>query len=605
MESEIHLIIIWEKARFKAIEIFEDIKSRFSIMDCFEIEWSHNLVPSNYTRFYGVHLPKNSFKQKHCGSGKFLLYIVQDDNPVYEERKTSHGQEIVNINLFDAKCKYRRWTGGGHKIHATNNVDETNHDLTLLLGINYNDYLCRHGSTVWKGTTTRLRRDITGARGWESLKDFFYTLNNTVDYVVMRGEDNLSSHKSGVHQDIDVLVKEWENTIFIMNGKIICYSSPYRPKILVSTQTDGEFLFDLWMSKLTYHSLDWHEDMIETRIYTGLYYKLNLTNEFYSLLYHCFVNKKEFAYDYLLSLKKQFYDLGLDKKYDSQSYHTITDMYYQVLQDYLESKGFDYCSCKEDTHCYYNNKIAAIKPALYKLKELGVFTDTLPYDVAYHSASGYLYYTAYYNNQRVFIKYGGIGDTCRNEYFFSKKMYMRSPNHFIEPLLFDHIDHDSYIVFPFIEAAEPLQSYNPENSPVKAMDLRLQLIEIYSLLYSENVMHRDIRPENFLISNGNVILIDFQFAIDLKKKSELECVKSNIRLALLIGGGKYRYKTYAWNDSYSFMKMFQCLNIPYIDDAFPQECSVYMPLASYFLYMLRKKIVKSMRDVRRLFSMNR
>ena len=38
------------------------------------------------------------------------------------------------------KEKFRDLTGGGHKIHSTNSPLETNHDLTLLLGINYNDY---------------------------------------------------------------------------------------------------------------------------------------------------------------------------------------------------------------------------------------------------------------------------------------------------------------------------------------------------------------------------------------------------------------------------------------------------------------------------------
>ena len=43
--------------------------------------------------------------------------------------------------MFDSKFMYREWTGGGHKIHCTNSIDETNHDLTLLLDKNAEDYL--------------------------------------------------------------------------------------------------------------------------------------------------------------------------------------------------------------------------------------------------------------------------------------------------------------------------------------------------------------------------------------------------------------------------------------------------------------------------------
>ena len=48
--------------------------------------------------------------------------------------------ERVNVNIFSCKEKFRALTGGGHKIHSTNTPLETDHDLTLLLGINYNDY---------------------------------------------------------------------------------------------------------------------------------------------------------------------------------------------------------------------------------------------------------------------------------------------------------------------------------------------------------------------------------------------------------------------------------------------------------------------------------
>ena len=139
--KEIHLFILWENARYKEKEILEDIKQNFNIIGLYNISWSNDKVAENFTRFYGTFLPKNSGKEIHCGRGDFLLVIVEDENPIYEERNTSHGPEIVNINMFDKKEYYRELTGGGHKIHATNSQEETNHDLTLLLGVNIEDYL--------------------------------------------------------------------------------------------------------------------------------------------------------------------------------------------------------------------------------------------------------------------------------------------------------------------------------------------------------------------------------------------------------------------------------------------------------------------------------
>ena len=139
--KEVHLFILWENARKKENEILEDIRNNFNILGMYNIKWNKKLFSNNLSRFYGTNLPENSGKEQHCGNGDFLLVIVEDENPIYEERETSKGIQIVNINMFDKKTYYRELTGGGHKIHATNSVAETNHDLALLLGKNVQDYL--------------------------------------------------------------------------------------------------------------------------------------------------------------------------------------------------------------------------------------------------------------------------------------------------------------------------------------------------------------------------------------------------------------------------------------------------------------------------------
>ena len=136
MKKELHLMIIWKNALSKKEEILKDLENNFKIRNKYYINWSKKNYSKNLSRFYGTALPDGCDKETHCGRGKFLLLILEDENPKYEERLTSHGNEVVNVNMFDKKTEYRKLTGGGHKIHATNNEDETNHDLTLLLGKN-------------------------------------------------------------------------------------------------------------------------------------------------------------------------------------------------------------------------------------------------------------------------------------------------------------------------------------------------------------------------------------------------------------------------------------------------------------------------------------
>lgn len=134
MNGEIHLFILWENARILQDRIIDDVKQNFELLDVIEITWNKNYFAHNLKRFYGVNLPKNSKKEQHCGNGPFLLLIVRDPEPMYRRRRTTSGSKIVNVNLFDSKEMYRKWLGGGHKVHASNDVKESSHDLKLLLG---------------------------------------------------------------------------------------------------------------------------------------------------------------------------------------------------------------------------------------------------------------------------------------------------------------------------------------------------------------------------------------------------------------------------------------------------------------------------------------
>ena len=157
MKPEIHLFILWEKARFMQTEILDDINKNFKILHIHEIMWDREYFSSNLTRFYGEKLPKNSQKERSCGTGAFLLVVVIDYNPIYRIRQTSKGASIVNVNMFDSKEMYRKWTGGGHLIHGTNSVEESSHDLTMLIGLNPKDYLDRYSQKTQYSITSTHR----------------------------------------------------------------------------------------------------------------------------------------------------------------------------------------------------------------------------------------------------------------------------------------------------------------------------------------------------------------------------------------------------------------------------------------------------------------
>ena len=605
--GELHLMIIWENARYQQDKIIDDIKKTFHILECFEIEWSDQNVATNFTRFYGVKLPDRSFKEKECGRGKFLLLLLWDDTPQYETRKTSHGVEVVNVKMFDSKSKYRSWTRGGHKIHGTNSPEETNHDLTLLLGINYEDYLNEHKEILdWDGTPKQIARDLSGSNSWKNLDDLFYVLNNTITYVVMRGDDNLQNKKvNGEHADVDILVKEWQNAIYIINGEVMKISTPNRPKILVTTEDGGRYIFDLWNSSLPYHCQEWHEEMFKTRELCGSYFRLNAEHDFMSLVYHCLYHKKKVAPDYykILDIKYNKIRLGISISKDQRQKQI--DYYLQILLCFMEEHNYSFHVVKEDNHCFYNSAIPKIQKGWNFLKSNNEILNIVPYKVEEHSMSGYVYFIGLKDNQKIFVKYGGFGDSCNNEYELTKRLYSINKSHFLNPMNLLSSTDEKCIIYPWIEGT-PLSSIIDEDETKKDF-IKHQLIDIYNILRAGRVMHRDLRPANFLFSEGVVKLLDFQFAIDMEDGKELPFMKnmSGIRILKGLGSGmpiSYRYKSYAWRDSFSIIKVMKTLNIDVTDVNLQKDEVFYMPISLYVIDTIKEEYIRGKRKIRRLLS---
>ena len=227
MKEELHLFIIWENARNKQEEIIKDIKENFEIINIYDICWSKDKFSNNLSRFYGTNLPKGSGKEQHCGNGNFLLIIIKDLKPEYTERMTSKGSKIVNINMFDKKEKYRQWTGGGHRIHATNDEIETNHDITLLLGKNVKDYL-KENNTEWDGKVINIANDLLGSNGWKTVNEMFYALNNCTNYAILRNYESLPDEiYENEHNDIDLICESMEDTAYILNAKPVFKENEY------------------------------------------------------------------------------------------------------------------------------------------------------------------------------------------------------------------------------------------------------------------------------------------------------------------------------------------------------------------------------------------
>tara|TARA_B100001250_G_scaffold213982_1_gene183546 strand:- start:27230 stop:28393 length:1164 start_codon:yes stop_codon:yes gene_type:complete len=343
--EEIHLFIIWSKAVNKEADIMSDLKERFDILSVYKVDWNKEKFSENLSRFYGENLPKNSHKEKHCGNDAFSCIVVKDNSPIYETRKTSKGDRDVNVNLFDAKQLYRSWTGGGHKIHATDNIEETKFQLALLFGKDYNHYLLQD---KFDKNKIEYNHDLAGANGWNSFDELFNILNLTSNYIVLRNFDHLEDQLTTQHPDVDILIEDKKFAKEILNA-VKTKNKSYRVQHSVKIQ-GNDINFDIRYVGDNYYDKNWEIELLKTKVKheKGFYIADNL-NLFYSLAYHALIHKKKMSVDYFSKFVSMSSKLDVDfpvRKLDDNSLLEMLLLYmsknnYKIVEPYDLSVFFN------------------------------------------------------------------------------------------------------------------------------------------------------------------------------------------------------------------------------------------------------------------------
>ena len=413
LEKEIHLALIWEKGRNKENEIKKIIDNQFEIIEQYKVNWEKKTFGKSLSAFYGSNLPNNSKKENHCGNGEFLLITFYDNKPKYGFVETSRGSEKVNLNVFKLKSECRKLTGGGHKIHTTNSVKETNHDLVLLLGLNYQDYenliIKKFNNNKSENVLAKIPSMSIGVNGWESFEQLFYVLNSTLDYVILRNFENFPDTVKD-HDDIDFLVRDLDKAIYITNAsKVFHQIDRVHYKIKVANKdifVDFRFLGD------DYYDYNWQNNILINKVLTNNnFYRPTDENYFYSLIYHVLIHKTFIAPDYYNKLTNIYKKLpNFDEK------KCNFDNYLFLLESFFEKKNYFYKKPK-DPSVFFDNKFLNYKIKIENLSFLNL-KKINPYLVdQWKNNSECIYFEATDDkNNEIFIKYGGIFDSARREY---------------------------------------------------------------------------------------------------------------------------------------------------------------------------------------------
>ncbi len=128
------------------------------------------------------------------------------------------------------------------------------------------------------------------------------------------------------------------------------------------------------------------------------------------------------------------------------------------------------------------------------------------------------------------------------------------------------IENDIFLVIEYFTGKDLSKINIFKKMLINKQSIKFQLLKILEVLKSENVTHKDLRPENIILTNsGEIKIIDFQFCSkvgeDLKTNNENQL--RHYKKAINNVGGDYRSKYYSINslecDAYSISKILKYL----------------------------------------------
>ena len=343
LDNDFSLFAVWKSARPLRSDIRELLASQFEVLLETEIEWSEENFHSNASRIYEAPMFQGVTKENHrsnhkdkIGDNTFILFAIKDSNPRYTyEMSVSKKIEISNINVVNSKRKIRDWvfkdSGAKYAVHSTNNIYEFFFQAPLLLG----DKLFKSLLSGNSHAIDQISKDLEGANGWKNWEEVLNILNNTNNYVILRGFEELP--KANPEKDIDLLTDNYQRVASAL-GVIQSKSKKYKGTILVNNEkisVDIRFIGD------KYYDVSFEKDILSTKVKTDGFFRPRDDMYFFSLLYHCKVHKNEVKEKYVCILANLANNLNFSwyKKEDVLNDEKVGQMirgYYQANNYYYE-----------------------------------------------------------------------------------------------------------------------------------------------------------------------------------------------------------------------------------------------------------------------------
>ena len=468
--------------------ILDDVKKSFKIKRLFHMNWTQDEFIKNLYIFYAsmdaAKLDTIKYKNmitnkvKTNGVGKFDVLVVEDPKPIIEHTKTIGGECDANKNIYEKKTYYRSLTKPGYKIHSSNNTQETTRDLLSLFNLTVDEFEKKYpGYDENPIEYTGKSRGIKG--GFDTIYDFFKTLNNNIRYCVLRGFEELPEKYPIGEGDIDILVEDKRFFKYLTDGRKV-HPEIYRIQYEVNI-AGKPMKVDVRNVGDDYYCKKWEEDILSRRLLiNGIYVPCNDDYK-YSLLYHCLLQKKNINSKYD-DIFRSFNLIGSkDKLLDELSRFMVSHMY-----EFTKPSDLKVYSNTENINYLTGNKIKVLGGILNEKK--------------------YPFIDCVYERERSFIKYG-ISKVIDSEKKVLSGMWS---SHFPRVIAYGTDGEFSKFEMTRVDG-EPLYKIDSLTLCEYGDKIFNGFLDVLIDLLDNNVIHRDINRQNLLVDRTtfNIGLVDF------------------------------------------------------------------------------------------------
>lgn len=184
-------------------------------------------------------------------------------------------------------------------------------------------------------------------------------------------------------------------------------------------------------------------------------------------------------------------------------------------------------------------------------------TDIAPAPLEAASGLSCNFFTGKFEGQLCFIKWGGNAEVCTNEFRMMQRCAALSP-YFLPALTYAVTENYHFIASPLVRGFDAEQMMQFGLSAADCETLCTALDEVVRVLQENRLLHRDIRPENLLLTeDGKPYLLDLQFMVETDEQGcfeELNILKNNDSRRLSLGRG-FQKAPGEWDDAVSAAKV--------------------------------------------------